>query len=45
MKGICPNCEKETELELIHRVEDIKVRGEVIKVEVKYYKCKNCGGV
>jgi putative zinc finger/helix-turn-helix YgiT family protein len=43
MKGICPNCEKETELELIHRVEDIKVRGEAIKVEVKYYKCKNCG--
>jgi putative zinc finger/helix-turn-helix YgiT family protein len=43
MKGICPNCEKETELELVHRVEDIKVRGEAIKVEVKYYKCKNCG--
>jgi putative zinc finger/helix-turn-helix YgiT family protein len=43
MKGICPNCEKETELELIQKVEDIKVRGEVIKVEVRYYKCKNCG--
>jgi putative zinc finger/helix-turn-helix YgiT family protein len=43
MKGICPNCEKETELELIQKVEDIKVRGEAIKVEVKYYKCKNCG--
>jgi len=43
MKGICPNCEKEAELELVHRVEEIKVRGEAIKVEVKYYKCKNCG--
>jgi putative zinc finger/helix-turn-helix YgiT family protein len=43
MKGICPNCEKETELELIQKVEDIKVRGEVIKVEVKYFKCKTCG--
>ena len=43
MKGICPNCEKETELEVVQNVEDIKVRGEVIKVEVKYYKCKNCG--
>jgi putative zinc finger/helix-turn-helix YgiT family protein len=43
MKGICPNCEKETELELVHRIEDIKVRGEAIKVEVKYYKCKSCG--
>src|SRR4030042_3509419 len=43
MKGICPNCEKETELELIQKVEEIKVRGEVIKVDVKYYKCKSCG--
>jgi putative zinc finger/helix-turn-helix YgiT family protein len=43
MKGICPNCEKETELELIQKLEDIKVRGEVIKVNVKYYKCKSCG--
>ena len=43
MKGICPNCEKETELEVVKNVEDIKVRGELIKVEVKYYKCKSCG--
>jgi len=43
MKGICPNCEKETEIELIQKDEDIKVRGEVVKVEVRYYKCKNCG--
>lgn len=43
MKGICPNCEKETELELLHRFEDVNVRSESIKVEVTYYKCKNCG--
>jgi putative zinc finger/helix-turn-helix YgiT family protein len=43
MKGICPNCEKETELELIQSVQEIKVRGELIEVEVKYYKCKSCG--
>ena len=43
MKGICPNCEKETELELVRRLEDVNVRGEAIKVEVTYYKCKNCG--
>jgi len=43
MRGICPSCEKETELELIHHVEDIKVRGETIKVEVRYFKCKSCG--
>jgi len=43
MKGICPNCEKETELELLQSVQEIKVRGEPIEVEVKYYKCKSCG--
>lgn len=43
MKGICPNCEKETELELVRRLEDVNVRGEAIKVEVTYYKCENCG--
>jgi putative zinc finger/helix-turn-helix YgiT family protein len=43
MKGICPNCEKESDLTLIHGLEDIKVRGETIKVEVEYYKCSSCG--
>ncbi len=42
MKGICPNCEKETDLELVRRMEDVSVRGEAIKVEVTYYKCNNC---
>lgn len=43
MKGICPNCEKQTELELIHSTEDVVVRGESIPVEVEYYKCRECG--
>ena len=43
MKGLCPNCEKETELESIQSVQIIKVRGELIEVEVKYYECKTCG--
>src|SRR4030043_399385 len=43
MKGICPHCEKETNLELIRSEDEIKVRGELIKVEVEYYKCKSCG--
>ena len=42
MKDICPNCEKRTELDLIQKVEDIEVCGEVIKVKVRYYKCKSC---
>lgn len=43
MKGICPHCEKETELEKIRTEEEIKVRGEKIKVPLEYYKCKTCG--
>src|SRR4030043_786777 len=43
MKGICPNGEKETELEVVQNVEDIKVRGEVIKVGVRYFKGKSWG--
>jgi len=43
MKGICPNCEKENELELIRKEEDIEVRKEFIKIEVRYYKCMGCG--
>jgi len=43
MKGICPHCEKETNLELVRSQEEIKVRGEYIRVDVKYYKCKSCG--
>jgi putative zinc finger/helix-turn-helix YgiT family protein len=43
MLGICPNCEKETELEVIKSKEEVEVRGELIKVEVEYYKCKVCG--
>jgi putative zinc finger/helix-turn-helix YgiT family protein len=43
MKGICPNCEKETDLKLIRSTEEIKVRGEPIKVDVEYYKCLTCG--
>ncbi len=43
MRGICPNCEKETDIELIRRTEEIKVRGESIEVEMEFYKCLVCG--
>jgi len=43
-KDICWNCGKETDLEHIENYEDISVRGEVISVLVKYYKCHECGG-
>ena len=43
MRGICPNCEKKTDLELIQSNEEIIIRGEPIKVDVEYYKCLTCG--
>lgn len=43
MKGVCPNCEKETELERVHAREVVKVRGEPIEVEAEYFKCTECG--
>ncbi len=42
MIGICPNCEKETNLEFIKRNEDILVRNEPINVNVEFYKCSEC---
>jgi len=43
MKGICPNCEKKTDLELVRTTDEIEVRGERIAVEAEYYKCSVCG--
>ena len=43
MKGICPNCEKETEIEKIEGDEEILVRGEPVKVNSNYYLCHECG--
>lgn len=43
MKGICPNCEKITEIELISRVEKIMVRKIPIEVQVEYFHCEECG--
>ena len=42
MKGICPNCEKETELELVNELETVDVRGEAIEVEAEYFRCTEC---
>jgi len=42
MKGICQNCEKETELEFIRDRETFEIRGVPIEVEVQYYKCSEC---
>ena len=43
MRGICPNCEKETELEVVRATEEIEIRGESVPVDVEYYRCLACG--
>ncbi len=43
MNSFCPNCEKELPLEIVRKVEEFNVRGEVIVVEVEYYQCQECG--
>jgi len=43
MKGICPICEKETELEVTSTSELLTVRGEEISVPVELFKCTDCG--
>lgn len=43
MKGICPNCEKETELEHVRTKEVVEVRGEPIEVDSEFFKCTECG--
>ena len=43
MKGICQNCERETELGRACTMEVVEVRGEPIEVEVEFFKCTECG--
>ena len=43
MRGICPNCEKETELEVVRATEEIEIRGESVSVDVEYCRCLVCG--
>jgi putative zinc finger/helix-turn-helix YgiT family protein len=43
MRKICPNCEKEREVDLIRANETIDIRGESIGIDVEYFKCKTCG--
>lgn len=44
MKGICPICERVTDLTFVNRTEDVDIRGERISVEVEFYTCAECGG-
>lgn len=42
MKGLCPNCEKITDLKTFNTKEAFNVRGERIEVDVEYFKCMEC---
>ncbi len=43
MIGFCPNCEKETTLVPVKKTEELNIRGEIIPVEVEYFRCEECG--
>lgn len=43
MKNICPNCEKETRIELIRTKEALEIRGERVEVDAEHFKCLECG--
>ena len=42
MQGFCPNCEKNTPLTKLRRMENFEVRGEIIPVEVEFFQCQEC---
>lgn len=43
MNEYCPNCGKENGLSLVRETEAFNVRGEIIPVDVEYYRCEECG--
>jgi len=43
VRGICPNCEKETNIQSVTRREIVNVRGEQIEVEARFMQCPECG--
>ncbi len=43
MRAICPNCEKETEQIKYDAKEEISIRGELIPVQMRYFRCEECG--
>ena len=42
MKGTCPNCEREADIQVIESTENLEIRGESVETKVKYYKCTVC---
>lgn len=43
MKGLCPNCEGITDINLIKTRETFNVRGELLEIDVEYNRCLECG--
>lgn len=43
MKGFCPSCERETELVLIQKIENVIIKGENIPIQVNRFLCQECG--
>lgn len=43
LRGLCSNCGREAEFEIVEREEVVKVKGEPIEVGVRYSRCGECG--
>src|SRR5687768_4898310 len=43
VRGFCPKCFDERELEKVETFEDMEVRGETFNVQASYFKCVECG--
>ncbi len=43
MRTICPNCGNETDQNYYDETEEINIRGELIPVKMRYFRCDECG--
>ena len=43
VSGLCSNCERKAELEVITKEEVVNIRREPTKVEIQYCRCTQCG--
>jgi len=43
MERVCPACEKECEIAVVHARETVEIKGEPIEVDAEFYRCTECG--
>ena len=43
MRTICPNCGNETDQNYYDEIEELNIRGELIPIQMRYFRCDKCG--